>query len=173
LYFVFLIISSSFVGSHVLGPACNQFERWASSKGIEVISSVGRDMGAAPPRQTEVKFNVPGGVLPAILSLFCLLILGFLFLRAFSYFSSSHVLDSYEQQLNTALTAYPALNVTDIPQEYLKTIRGQCSPGLVMSVCVSSSLCLFFGFFLAVCSFYLCIFVFFFSALLVIECLTL
>lgn len=88
------------------GPACNQFERWASSKGIEVISSVGRDMGAAPPRQTEVKFNVPG--------------------------------DTYDQQLNVALTAYPALNVTDIPNEYLKTIRGQCSAGLVMSVVTSS-----------------------------------
>lgn len=43
------------------GPACVQFERWASSKNIDTIASVGRDMGAAPPRQTEVKFAIPGG----------------------------------------------------------------------------------------------------------------
>jgi len=43
------------------GPACQQFERWAQSKGIEQVFSVGRDMGAAPPRQTEVRFFVPGG----------------------------------------------------------------------------------------------------------------
>jgi hypothetical protein len=48
-------------GFNSLGPACAQFERWASSKGIDAIASVGRDMGAAPPRQTEVKFAIPGG----------------------------------------------------------------------------------------------------------------
>lgn len=88
------------------GPATSQFERWASSKGIDVIASVGRDMGAAPPRQTEVKFAIPGG--------------------------------SFETQLNTALTAFPALNVPDIPNEALKIIRGQCTAGLVMSVVTSS-----------------------------------
>jgi len=88
------------------GPACAQFERWASSKGIEVISSVGRDMGAAPPRQTEIKFSIPGA--------------------------------TYDQQLNTALTAYPALNVPDIPPDALRVIKGQCTPGLAMSVVTSS-----------------------------------
>jgi len=88
------------------GPACSQFERWASSKGIDVIASVGRDMGAAPPRQTEVKFFVPGA--------------------------------NYDTQLQTALTAYPALNVPDIPGDALRIIKGQCNPGLMMSVVTSS-----------------------------------
>jgi len=88
------------------GPACAQFDRWASSKGIDLIASVGRDMGAAPPRQTEVKFAIPGG--------------------------------SYDAQLNTALTAYPALNVPDITQDYLRVIKGNCTAGLVMSVVTSS-----------------------------------
>jgi len=88
------------------GPACAQFERWATSKGIDCIASVGRDMGAAPPRQTEIKFAVPGG--------------------------------SYDSQLATALTAYPALNVPDIPPEALKLIKGQCTAGLVISVVTSS-----------------------------------
>jgi len=43
------------------GPACQQFERWAQSKGIDQVFSVGRDMGAAPPRQTEIRIFVPGG----------------------------------------------------------------------------------------------------------------
>jgi len=88
------------------GPACNQFERWASSKEIDLIASVGRDMGAAPPRQTEIKFAIPGS--------------------------------SYDSQLNIALSAYPALNVPDIPPEALKIIKGQCAAGLVMSVVTSS-----------------------------------
>jgi len=88
------------------GPACDQFGRWAASKGIEIITSVGRDMGAAPPRQTEIKFAIPGG--------------------------------SYDAQLNTALTAYPALNVPDIPPDALRIIKGQCTTGLVMSVVTSS-----------------------------------
>jgi len=88
------------------GPACNQFERWASSKDIDLIASVGRDMGAAPPRQTEIKFAVPGS--------------------------------SYDSQLNVALSAYPALNVPDIPPEPLKIIKGQCNVGLMMSVVTSS-----------------------------------
>jgi len=88
------------------GPACAQFERWATSKGIDCIASVGRDMGAAPPRQTEIKFAVPGG--------------------------------GYDGQLSIALSAYPALNVPDIPPEALKIIKGQCTAGLVMSVVTSS-----------------------------------
>jgi len=75
-------------------------------KGIEVIASIGRDMGAAPPRQTEIKFAVPGA--------------------------------NYDQQLNTALSAYPALNVPDIPSDALRIIKGQCTQGLVMSVVTSS-----------------------------------
>lgn len=51
------------------GPACAQFDQWASSKGIELIASVGRDMGAAPPRQTEIKFAIPGNTYEEQLSI--------------------------------------------------------------------------------------------------------
>lgn len=114
----------------LLGPATSQFERWASSKGIDVIASVGRDMGAAPPRQTEVKFAIPGGMIRLI---------------EYKLFLRAHSAGSFETQLNTALTAFPALNVPDIPNEALKIIRGQCTAGLVMSVCCllpSIALCL-------------------------------
>jgi len=43
------------------GFAVKQFEDWAEARGISHVFVVGRDMGAAPPRQTEIKFKVPGG----------------------------------------------------------------------------------------------------------------
>jgi len=43
------------------GDAIKTFTAWAESKGIQQIYAVGRDMGAAPPRQTELRFKVPMG----------------------------------------------------------------------------------------------------------------
>jgi hypothetical protein len=56
----------------------------------------------------------------------------------------NNILGSFEAQLNIALTAYPALNVPDISPDFLRVIKGQCTAGLVMSVCVGHaiSLCL-------------------------------
>jgi len=92
------------------GAACMILERWASSKAISQVTSLGRDMGAAPPRQTEVKFFVPG--------------------------------NNYDTKLSTALSAYQALNVPEIPQEALGYVKGQCgdgpNPKLSMSVVTSS-----------------------------------
>jgi len=42
------------------GFAVKQFEEWADARGISHVYVVGRDMGAAPPRQTEIKLKVPG-----------------------------------------------------------------------------------------------------------------
>lgn len=33
---------------------------WAEANGVQRCTSVGRDMGAAPPRQTEIRFLIPG-----------------------------------------------------------------------------------------------------------------
>jgi len=43
------------------GDAIKKFVDWAESHGISNVYAVGRDMGAAPPRQTELKMKVPGG----------------------------------------------------------------------------------------------------------------
>jgi len=42
------------------GDAVDRFEKWADTHGITNIYAVGRDMGAAPPRQTELKLKIPG-----------------------------------------------------------------------------------------------------------------
>jgi len=42
------------------GDAIKKFGEWAESNGIVSCFAVGRDMGAAPPRQTEVKLKLPG-----------------------------------------------------------------------------------------------------------------
>jgi len=42
------------------GDASKKLLEWAESHGVNDIFAVGRDMGAAPPRQTEVRFKVPG-----------------------------------------------------------------------------------------------------------------
>jgi len=41
------------------GEAIKTFEQWAENAGIINIFAVGRDMGAAPPRQTEFRFKLP------------------------------------------------------------------------------------------------------------------
>lgn len=43
------------------GEAVRKFVSWAESHNISHIYGVGRDMGAAPPRQTELKLKLPGG----------------------------------------------------------------------------------------------------------------
>jgi hypothetical protein len=42
------------------GPSLNEFQDWFKSNGIEQCFSVGRDMGASPPRQTELKMHITG-----------------------------------------------------------------------------------------------------------------
>lgn len=42
------------------GEAVNKFGEWCDKHGISAAFAVGRDMGAAPPRQTEVRFKLPG-----------------------------------------------------------------------------------------------------------------
>lgn len=42
------------------GEAVDNFERWVNEHAIDKVFYIGRDMGAAPPRQTEVKFHLPG-----------------------------------------------------------------------------------------------------------------
>jgi len=42
------------------GEAIRKFREWAESKGVVTVFTVGRDMGAAPPRQTELRFKLPG-----------------------------------------------------------------------------------------------------------------
>jgi len=42
------------------GDPVNRLAQWAEENGIQRCLSVGRDMGAAPPRQTEIRFLVTG-----------------------------------------------------------------------------------------------------------------
>jgi len=42
------------------GTAIREFGSWAESHSITTVFAVGRDMGAAPPRQTEIRFRLPG-----------------------------------------------------------------------------------------------------------------
>eukprot|EP01114_Cavostelium_apophysatum_P022601 TRINITY_DN822_c0_g1_i1.p1 TRINITY_DN822_c0_g1~~TRINITY_DN822_c0_g1_i1.p1 ORF type:complete len:482 (-),score=136.28 TRINITY_DN822_c0_g1_i1:109-1554(-) len=42
------------------GDAVRRFNTWAEQHNIQNVFTVGRDMGAAPPRQTELKMKVPG-----------------------------------------------------------------------------------------------------------------
>ncbi|KAL6065530.1 PH domain-containing protein [Balamuthia mandrillaris] len=42
------------------GDAATKVGQWAEKHHIENCISVGRDMGAAPPRQTELRINLPG-----------------------------------------------------------------------------------------------------------------
>jgi len=43
------------------GEPTKGVEEWTQKHSIKVAQSVGRDMGAAPPRQTEIRLNLPGG----------------------------------------------------------------------------------------------------------------
>jgi len=43
------------------GDAIKKFSEWAESHNIMSVYAVGRDMGAAPPRQTELRIRLPGG----------------------------------------------------------------------------------------------------------------
>jgi len=42
------------------GDAIKKFLDWAEGHGIANVYAVGRDMGSAPPRQTELKMKLPG-----------------------------------------------------------------------------------------------------------------
>jgi len=42
------------------GDAVKKFVEWADKHGIQNVYAVGRDMGAAPPRQTEIRLKLPG-----------------------------------------------------------------------------------------------------------------
>jgi len=43
------------------GPAVTRLVTWAEKCGLEGCLTIGRDMGAAPPRQTEFLFEIKGG----------------------------------------------------------------------------------------------------------------
>ena len=42
------------------GDAVKTFVEWSERHGVGNAFAVGRDMGAAPPRQTEIRFKLPG-----------------------------------------------------------------------------------------------------------------
>jgi len=42
------------------GDPTRKVSEWARSNGVNICFSVGRDMGAAPPRQTEIRMKLPG-----------------------------------------------------------------------------------------------------------------
>lgn len=42
------------------GEPSKRFTEWGIKHGVDQAFSVGRDMGAAPPRQTEIRVNLPG-----------------------------------------------------------------------------------------------------------------
>jgi len=43
------------------GDPTRKVSEWAEQNNVTVCFSVGRDMGAAPPRQTEIRLKLPGG----------------------------------------------------------------------------------------------------------------
>jgi hypothetical protein len=42
------------------GEAIKKFAEWGEGKAIQSVYACGRDMGAAPPRQTELRLRLPG-----------------------------------------------------------------------------------------------------------------
>jgi len=42
------------------GDPTNRVTEWATKHNVDKAFSVGRDMGAAPPRQTEIRIKLPG-----------------------------------------------------------------------------------------------------------------
>jgi len=47
------------------GNPLNRLKEWVSNNNITQSITVGRDMGASPPRQTEVRFHIPGSTFDA------------------------------------------------------------------------------------------------------------
>jgi len=43
-----------------INPAIKTLQQWCKDKDISIIHVIGRDMGAAPPRQTEMRIKLPG-----------------------------------------------------------------------------------------------------------------
>lgn len=54
------------------GPSVNKVKEWAMKNRIEKCLSIGRDMGAAPPRQTEMRVELPGTPSPPLFPYFSL-----------------------------------------------------------------------------------------------------
>jgi len=88
------------------GDALTKVINWAEANGITRCTSVGRDMGAAPPRQTEIVFSLPG--------------------------------ESFEEQMQRALSAYAEFGFPPIVDEAVDILRRNGTAGLVMSVITSS-----------------------------------
>jgi len=42
------------------GDPPKRLQEWAQSCNVTTVASIGRDMGAAPPRQTEFRIRIPG-----------------------------------------------------------------------------------------------------------------
>lgn len=59
-YFPVTIPLDKQISSADPGDATTTFKSWCEANGVTHGLSVGRDMGAAPPRQTELRIDVPG-----------------------------------------------------------------------------------------------------------------
>lgn len=95
---------------------------WAEANGVTRCTSVGRDMGAAPPRQTEIRFLVPGESFEEQLERG---------LSAFQDFDFPPIPGIFSPSCSLPL---PSHTVDDM----LSLIRSSPEPGLAMSVITSS-----------------------------------
>jgi len=64
-----VVVKTAATAADPFGDAIQKFTDWIERKEIKVVNSIGRDMGAAPPRQTEFKFRLPGSVFESQLEL--------------------------------------------------------------------------------------------------------
>lgn len=106
------------------GDPVNRLAQWAEENGIQRCLSVGRDMGAAPPRQTEIRFLVTGESFDEQLN------------RALSAFEAF----GFPMLPGTNLSNLYILFASHIPiaDEMLSLIRASPRPGLAISVITSS-----------------------------------
>jgi len=81
------------------GDALDKLTAWTETNGISRCVSVGRDMGAAPPRQTEITLQLPG--------------------------------DTFDEQLQMALSAFSEFGFPPIPDEVLEIFRRSCHPAFM------------------------------------------
>lgn len=88
------------------GDPIKRVAAWAEANGVTRCNAVGRDMGAAPPRQTEIVFSLPG--------------------------------DTFEEQLDKALSAYAEFGFPAIVDDALQILQRNGTPGLTMTVITSS-----------------------------------
>src|SRR5262245_57711148 len=102
------------------GEPSNKVKEWAQKHGIDKSFSVGRDMGAAPPRQTEMRVKMPGKISCAF---------------AFTCLLTSVLLGvDFPSQLRVALDAFEMFGFPALPDDALNILKESAPSQLTLSI---------------------------------------